>query len=79
MYLFKLQGHTFYFPTRFTSDSEADKLNRIKYCKLFKNFWKELNKIVNFPEYLVKYYLQVVIIKVEKEIIIMVLMELLKI
>ena len=48
MYLFKLQGHTFYFPTRFTSDSEADKLNRIKYCKLFKNFWKELNKIETF-------------------------------
>ena len=48
MYQFKLQGQTFFFPTRFTSNSNADKLHREKYIRLFKKFWKAFNKIQTF-------------------------------
>ena len=48
MYQFKLQGQTFFFPTRFTSDSNADKLHRVKYTRLFKKFWKIFNDIEGF-------------------------------
>ena len=40
----------YYYPTRFTSDSEADAKHRIKYQRIFKRYYDGLKEVGGFDE-----------------------------